>query len=224
MPTESTEKHLKKEFHLTLSKFVHEIRNPVALISSELQLMASAHPKLCSYEQWDSLMDNLEYIKELLNEFSDYNNAEKISPVPVNINEFLNTIISCEKTTMSYLGITLETHMEEIHDKVLLDRVKMRQALLNLLRNACESIEQPKGKIIVSLTREKNKICISIKDNGCGMTDEQREKIFSPFVSYKTAGTGLGLAVTKDIILAHKGSIDVISSPGHGSTFRIFLG
>ena len=63
MQTITTEKKLKEEFSFTLSRLSHEIRNPISLISSELQLMASSHPELCSYRQWDNLMDNLEYVK-----------------------------------------------------------------------------------------------------------------------------------------------------------------
>lgn len=146
MQAETATAQLKKEFQFTLSKLSHEIRNPIALINSELQLMASSHPELCSYQQWDSLMDNLEYIRELLNELSDFSHAGTISPVPVNPKEFLSTVLSCEKNTLEYLGITLETHLEDISFPIFLDRVKMRQALLNLIRNASESIEHPKGK------------------------------------------------------------------------------
>ena len=65
----------KKELQMTLSKFTHEIRNPVALIQSELQMLASAHPELNSYDGWYGIMENLEYIRELLNELSRYNNG-----------------------------------------------------------------------------------------------------------------------------------------------------
>ena len=78
----------KKELQMTLSKFTHEIRNPVALIQSELQMLASAHPELNSYDGWYGIMENLEYIRELLNELSRYNNAEHLSPVQTDITSF----------------------------------------------------------------------------------------------------------------------------------------
>lgn len=129
MQAETATAQLKKEFQFTLSKLSHEIRNPIALINSELQLMASSHPELCSYQQWDSLMDNLEYIRELLNELSDFSHAGTISPVPVNPKEFLSTVLSCEKNTLKYLGITLETHLEDISFPIFLDRVKMQAGI-----------------------------------------------------------------------------------------------
>lgn len=83
----------KKELQMTLSKFTHEIRNPVALIQSELQMLASAHPELNSYDGWYGIMENLEYIRELLNELSRYNNAEHLSPVQTDITLLLKSII-----------------------------------------------------------------------------------------------------------------------------------
>ena len=79
MCNDNTVDKLKNEFHYTLSKFSHEIRNPLTLISSGLQMIASAHPEVQDYKQWDDIMDNLDYVKELLNEFSTFNNAGRIN-------------------------------------------------------------------------------------------------------------------------------------------------
>ena len=223
MQTITTEKKLKEEFSFTLSRLSHEIRNPISLISSELQLMASSHPELCSYRQWDNLMDNLEYVKELLNELSDFSHAGTVHLTPTNPKEFLNTVLSCEKTMLDYLGITLETHIEDISGNVLLDRIKMRQVMFNLIRNSCEAIDHTRGKITVALCQTDSGICISVQDNGCGMTKEQLSNIFRPFITYKSDGTGLGLAVTSEIINAHHGQLKVSSVPGQGSTFCIYL-
>lgn len=224
MQANTTAEQITNEFQLTLSKFAHEIRNPIALINSELQLLASSHPELAGYTQWDDLMDNLDYVKELLNEFSSYNNAGRLSLQPVNPGEFLRGILSCEKPVLDYLGISLKTDISDSPPQLPIDRIKMRQALLNLLRNARESISHADGQITVCLKNTDNYTCISIKDNGCGMTQEQLKNIFSPFVTSKSTGTGLGLAITEQIIKAHGGYINVTSCPDQGSTFEIILG
>lgn len=69
----------KKEFQSTLSMFSHEIRNPLALITSELQMLSDHHPQLCLDEHWDNIMENLNYIRELLDEISRYQNAGHLS-------------------------------------------------------------------------------------------------------------------------------------------------
>ena len=214
----------KNTMQMTLSKLSHEIRNPLTLINSELQLIEISHPEVCSCPQWEDVMDNLEYIKELLDQLSDYSNAGRLSLSSVDPGEFLNSVLSCEKRVLNYLGIQLDTEIPDTLPPILLDRVKMRQALLNLLRNARESISGPQGSISVQMKPEPSGISIFIRDNGCGMTLEQQQKIFHPFTTFKDGGTGLGLSITKQIIQAHGGNIKVSSTPGIGTIFHIFLG
>ena len=98
MQTENTAEQLKKEFQMTLSKLGHEIRNPIALIVSELQLMASSHPEICTWQGWDSLTDNLDYVRELLNQISDFSHAGTISPIPTNPTDFLRQVSPTKNT------------------------------------------------------------------------------------------------------------------------------
>lgn len=224
MKADTTAEQLKKEFQFTLSRFSHEIRNPIALISSELQLVADSHPELAGSDGWEDIMDNLDYVTELLNELSSYNNASRISLTDTDMKAYLEQVLSTVRPTLNYLGITLETDLSCALPVLPIDRVKLRQALLNLLRNAQESISHPGGRIRFCASPYQNGICICIQDNGCGISREQLANIFTPFVTFKPAGTGLGLAVTKQIIEAHKGHIEVESVLYQGSTFRIFLG
>lgn len=216
--------HKQEEFQTTLSKISHEIRNPLALVSSELQMLVSHHPEVSSYDGWDDALDNLEYIRELLNQLSNYANAWRLNLVPTDVSRFLYSVVKTFSPTLDYLGISLETDISPGLPKIALDRVKMRQALLNLLRNAQEALPLSSGKILVQAAAVQGQICISICDNGCGMTDEQIQTLFTPFVTYKSGGTGLGLAITQQIIKAHNGRITVESRPGQGTSFRIFLG
>lgn len=224
MQANTTAEQLKEEFQLTLSKFSHEIRNPIALINSELQMLASSHPEVTTFDCWEDLMDNLEYVKELLNELSNYNNSGRVSLTPTNLRDYLHTVIASVKPTLDYLGIVLEIGISNSLPMLPIDRVKLRQVLLNLLRNAQESISHSQGKIIFRAEPVPSGICISVEDNGCGMELQQQKDIFSPFVTSKPTGTGLGLAVSKQVIDAHGGHIEVSSTPGQGSVFCIFLG
>lgn len=224
MQATTTAKQQEKEFQFTLSKLSHEIRNPIALISSELQLMVSSHPEIASYEGWDDIIDNLEYVKELLNELSDYNNAGKLTLYPTELRPFLHSVLASFKPTLDYLGISLKTDIPSHLPRFALDQVKMRQALFNILRNAQESISHPHGIIRVQVILLQDSLCISICDNGCGITQDQQQEIFTPFVTFKTGGTGLGLPITQQIIEAHGGHLEISSTPGQGTEVRIFLG
>ena len=173
---------------------------------------------------WDDITDNLEYVRELLNDLSDYNNADRLTLTDTDLRSYLETILSGVKTTLDYLGITLKTDISHSLPTLPLDRVKLRQAILNLLRNAEESISHPHGEILIRAYPVSEGVCISIQDNGCGINAEQLPDIFTPFVTSKSNGSGLGLSVTRQVIKAHGGHIEVESTPGQGSTFRIFLG
>ena len=140
------------------------------------------------------------------------------------LRSYLETILSGVKPTLDYLGITLKTDISHSLPTLPLDRVKLRQAILNLLRNAEESISHPHGEILIRAYPVSEGVCISIQDNGCGINAEQLPDIFTPFVTSKSNGSGLGLSVTRQVIKAHGGHIEVESTPGQGSTFRIFLG
>lgn len=224
MQVNTTAKQQEKEFRFTLSKLSHEIRNPLALVSSELQMIVSSHPEIAAYEGWDDIMDNLEYIKELLNELSDYNNAGKLTLHPTDLYTFLYSILASYKPTLEYLGIKLEADIPSHLPTIPLDQTKMRQALLNLLRNAQEAISHPQGKIKVQAKILPDGIRISICDNGCGITHSQQPDIFTPFVTFKSGGTGLGLPITRQIIEAHGGHLEISSVPDQGTEVRIFLG
>ena len=117
--------------------------------------------------------------------------------------------------------------MTDIPDSLpvmMLDQIKIRQMLLNLLKNAWEAVPVPGGKITVSACPQNPGISINIQDNGCGISPEQQATIFQPFFTTKESGTGLGLPIVKQIAEAHNGSISLESSPDHGTIFHIFLG
>ena len=217
-------KQQKQEFHFTLSKFSHEIRNPLALISSELQMMAGSHPEVRDFSEWNDILDNIDHIRCLLDELSGYQNAERLYPTETDFILCLNSILNSFRPALDYLGITLKTCIPCSHPPLNLDQTKIRQAFLNLLRNAQESIQNPHtGVIQVTASAGPGGFSVSVRDNGCGMTASQMEKIFCPFVTYKPGGTGLGLAVTRQIIEAHHGTLTVTSTPGKGSCFTVFL-
>jgi signal transduction histidine kinase len=103
---------------------------------------------------------------------------------------------------------------------------QVNQVLLNLLTNASQAIDKPRGLIGVATRREgADRIAIEVSDNGRGMTAEVLPKIFDPFFTTKDVGkgTGLGLTIAYKIVTQHGGRIDVRTEPGTGSTFTVIL-
>ena len=177
MCNDDTVNELKKDFHYTLSKFSHEIRNPLTLINSGLQMIASAHPEVEDYEHWDDVMDNLSYVRELLDELSAFNNAGRVKPEATDTGMYLKTVLSSVKPTLDYLDIRLVTDIPNDLPTLMLDRIQIRQMLLNLLKNAWEAVPVPGGQISVTAFTEKSGICINIQDNGCGISPQELENL-----------------------------------------------
>ena len=132
----------KKEFQSMLSTFSHEIRNPLALITSEMQMLSDSQPQLCFNEHWDNIMENLNYIRELLDELSRYQNAGHISLVQTDLSVCLDRITSSFRPALDYLGISFETDIPRDLPQISLDQTKIRQALLtfSVMRRNLSSI------------------------------------------------------------------------------------
>jgi signal transduction histidine kinase len=118
--------------------------------------------------------------------------------------------------------IGIETDIRAIDKDILVDPQMLKSALLNILINAMEA-SQEKGKIRVSLGEDNGWIVISIGDRGEGMPLEVLDRVFDPYFSTKSSGTGLGLSLTKNIIEKHEGNISIESKPGEGTLVTVII-
>ena len=221
MSEEKRIEQLEKEFDFTLSKISHEIRNPVTLINSFLQILEEKCPEVTHSGCWEDIWDNMEYLKTLLNELSSYNNAKKLHLTAAYMDVLLEKVIASVRPTLDYLDIHLEYRICHPLPVMNIDETKLRQALLNLIRNAQEALS-PGGHIKITGSCRDSNCVISISDDGPGIAPEHMDTIFDPFVTHKENGSGLGLAITKNIVTAHHGEIQVTSSP-QGTTFTLLL-
>jgi len=105
---------------------------------------------------------------------------------------------------------------------VSLDPLLLKQALMNLLKNAVEA--SPEGESIeMEIYSRPRRLLIEVRDHGCSFPPGKRQEIFQPFFTTKSGGTGLGLAIVQKIVQAHQGEIEVLENGGKGSIFRISL-
>ena len=107
-------------------------------------------------------------------------------------------------------------------DTVTVDPERMYGVVLNLLRNAWQAMREP-GQITVRVHGDGDGVALSVRDTGCGMTEEVRRNLFSPFFTTKETGTGLGLSIVRKVVEAHGGSIEVESEPGVGSVLTVHV-
>lgn len=213
---------LQAQHQFTLSQISHEIRNPVALINSFLQLLETHHPELSQDYCWDKIMENMDFLKALLNEFSTFNNSGKLRMQQLELTPLFREIITSVRPSCQKQNISIALEVASSIPPVYADKTKIQQLILNLLRNSMEAINT-QGSIICTLKSDGKNVHISVKDTGEGIPDDYRSTLFEPFITHKQEGTGLGLAICKRIVLAHNGTISYISMPHKGTEFKILL-
>lgn len=203
--------------HMDISTISHEIRNPLTLIYSTLQMIEASNPEVLNIRHWSDLHSDIEYMKQLLEELSAYNNGQRLSPSSTDFDIFL------KKISLSFASSIIETDIEFISriepelPVMPADSIKLREVLLNLLGNARDAVlihqSTYSPQIHFHAWKEHSNLIISISDNGCGIAPEHLSSVFEPFVTYKSSGTGLGLPLSRRIIEAHGGTLTVHSEP-----------
>lgn len=218
---------LLKSHQMTLSTISHEIRNPLTLVYSTLQLIESQHPEVHSFKHWNDLHQDIEYMKVLLEELSSYNNGERIRLETVDTNRFFKTLALSFATSLIDTDIEFASKIEPNLPAIQVDVVKLKECLLNLLGNAKDAVSHiaPISDALISFQVYTcpDGIKIIVTDNGCGIPEEDLPTIFEPFVTHKQGGTGLGLAIAYRIVKAHGGTLQAESVPGIGTSFSLTL-
>ncbi|MBK9190420.1 MAG: GHKL domain-containing protein [Crocinitomicaceae bacterium] len=210
----------------------HEIKNPLTPMKLSIQHLkrsinlADDDSKEKLERVTKSLIDQIDALTQIANEFSNFAKMPKASENELDLKEILRNAATVFADSDEYeFSIELESDKPAIiwADKDLLLRV-----FNNLIKNATQAVKpqedfEGSGKVEVSLEETADYFVVAIKDNGIGISDSQREKIFVPYFTTKSTGTGLGLAMTKQIIENHGGKIWFESIPGEGTTFYVSL-
>lgn len=211
-----------KEDSLELSKMFHEIKNPLALINSSLQLIESDHPEVHSFRFWDQTMEDVAALRRLIDELSTFQKGDLVSPKLINLFDFTEDLLESTAAFLMETGTPL-TYESSIDDLDFYgDEVKLRQAVVNLLKNAAESTPPGKG-ITLKISADESNLSLSVIDEGCGIPKDQLSRIFEPFHTTKPYGTGLGLPIVKKIVESHHGKLSIHSVEGVGTTVRVLL-
>jgi two-component system, LuxR family, sensor kinase FixL len=152
----------------------------------------------------------------------------EIQPESLNLGRLLHEVLTLARSTLAKDNVHTEVHVDSGIPAVQGDRVEVQQILLNLIFNACESMSAiPAGdrriEIVAVLEPNSGVVRTSVLDRGGGIADEQLERIFEPFFTTKEGGLGLGLAVCRSIILAHKGRLWVTNRADGGAAFHFTL-
>ncbi|WP_192349690.1 hybrid sensor histidine kinase/response regulator [Algoriphagus sp. Y33] len=224
----------KEEEELNLKKFsstgriarllAHEVKNPLTTILLSADQLHMELPESVLTESGD-LIDvirrNCDRINHLVTQLLDSTRFTELDAKSLSINTLLDEALEHVQDRIEFKGISiLKQYQTDICD-IQVDGEKVKIALINLIVNAIEAMDERTGKLLLK-TSVKNKQCrIEIRDNGEGIPKENLERLFEPFFTSKATGSGLGLTNTQNIILSHGGSIRVKSEVGKGTTFLI---
>lgn len=220
--THMHKKNTVSEDSLELSKMFHEIKNPLTLINSSLQLIESDHPEVKDFRFWNQTMKDIQNLRLLIDDLSSFQKSNVLNKTKINLFDFTEDLLESTESYLLETGtpLTLESTIDDLD--FYADDGKLRQAIINLLKNAAESSEAG-SPIALRMTADEKHLHISVADRGCGISKEQLAHLFEPFHTTKSYGTGLGLPIVKKIIESHNGTISIDSIEGAGTTFHIRL-
>jgi signal transduction histidine kinase len=201
----------------------HEINNPLAgilLYSTNLAKKVLEDGPL--KEGLEVIINETIRCKTIIQELLEFSQEKEPKKALSNINDIIEKALSILENEFRLQHIIVEKELSSDMQDMLLDVNLMEQVFVNILLNAVEAIKD-KGVITISSQMVPNQLYgkIEIADNGCGIPPENLGKIFEPFFSTKTKGTGLGLAVSYGIVQNHQGEIQVLRQPERGTRFIV---
>ena len=202
----------------------HEVRNPLTninLSADQLLIKTDGHPESASLIEM--IQRNSNRINALITDLLNSTKFTELFPQKISIKKVLDETLELAEDRMSLRNIkVVKEYAADIGD-VSVDVEKIKIALLNILVNAIEAVENDKGILKIKTETKAGKCVVTISDNGVGIDKESLLRLFEPYFTSKSKGTGLGLTNAQNIILNHNGSIYAESGKGKGTSFIISL-
>jgi signal transduction histidine kinase len=226
---EKLREELRRSEHLAslgklLAGVAHEIRNPLAGIRSTVQLWERLPDTTRTPSSMNAVIQAVDRLNAIVTRLLYFARADGAERESVSINPMILETLELLSAQSSAQGVTLEHPLQDGLPAVLGSANALRQVFLNLATNALQAM--PGGGCLRVGTRllcEKHQVEICFVDTGTGITPEDLPHVFDPFYTTRPEGTGLGLALCQEIVQQHGGKIELTSSVGVGSSFRVLL-
>ncbi|MBU6411170.1 MAG: hypothetical protein KGR98_12355, partial [Verrucomicrobia bacterium] len=211
--------HLK-EMNLAAAGLAHETRNPLNIIRGMAQMLSKEPGAPAEIrDRSRAIVDQADKVTAQLNEFINYSRPREVRRAAVSLNAAAQEIARTLGHDIEEKKVRLEVAGEPV--TVEADEQLLRQALFNLALNAIQAVDQ-NGRIQI-LTQRVGAAgaALEVRDDGPGVPPERRQEIFKPYFTTQQKGTGLGLAVVQQIVLAHGWEIECLANDPKGARFRI---
>lgn len=202
----------------------HEVRNPLTNINLAAEQLKESNK---ATEENTMLLDMVKRNSLRINQLiSDLLNATKFSELKfekTSLNDILDQALELAEDRISLEHTKVEKNYANDICDIEVDEEKIKIAFLNIIVNALEAMEPGNGVLKITTERMGRQCRVTFDDNGKGMNEEEMSKLFEPFFTSKDKGNGLGLTNTQNVILNHKGKIEVESIEGKGTVFTVIL-
>jgi two-component system sensor histidine kinase HydH len=208
--------------------FIHEIKNHLSTLGLNLQLLVEdfADPQSPrerkALTRVQKLQGECQRLVDLANDFLRFARVKDVERSPADLAEVVGEMLDFFGPTAQAHRIDIKCFIPADLPQVGLDRELFKQALLNLFLNGQQAMPEG-GELTIQAATAEGDVVLYLIDTGQGMSPEVLSKVFQPFYTTRSGGTGLGLATTRRIVEAHGGSIAVQSEPGRGTRFTIRL-
>ena len=225
----SSEESLRKSERLTTlgtlaAEIAHEIRNPLMVVrllfdSLELSEEADIHQA----KDLSIIREKLDHLDQIAGRILDFGKSREAFRVQCKIHEIMNDAALLVRLKLDQSQVTLTMNNLGFDCLVFVDKGQIQQALLNLILNALGAMPDG-GHLTLETSVEDGKwVRILVKDTGGGISEEFQQRIFDSFLTARVGGTGLGLTISKRILRAHDGDLELMESSSQGTVFRISL-
>jgi len=210
-------------------RLAHELNNPIFPLQTTVENLQRAKEQ--NPEQFEEvfrestgiLLSEIENLQSIVGRFSDFAKMPPPELGPVNLNDIVRGVARLFESQFRAVGrppITSELHLDEHLPTIQADSALLHRAIENLVLNAMDAMPGG-GVLMLRTTHENGNVHLEISDTGKGLTQEESERLFTPYYTTKQHGTGLGLAIAQSVVSDHGGRISVESESGVGTSFHI---
>ena len=211
--------HLR-EMNLAAAGLAHETRNPLNIIRGLAQIISKQPAAALEIQQKSrEIINEADKVAAQLNEFINYSRPREVRRSALALASLVNEVARALSYDVEEKAIRLEIKGESL--TIEADEQMLRQALFNLLLNAIQAVDRNGEVEVIAQHSSATEAVLEVRDNGPGVPPERRTEIFKPYFTTQKTGTGLGLAVVQQIVLAHGWEIECAGNEPKGALFRI---
>jgi signal transduction histidine kinase len=211
--------HLR-EMNLAAAGLAHETRNPLNIIRGLAQMISKQSGTAAEIQRKSrEIIDEADKVAAQLNEFINYSRPREVHRAKLALGSVVNEVVRALTYDLQEKKISLQIKGEQL--SIEADEQLLRQALFNLLLNAIQAADGSGEIQIAAEKRNATEAVLEVRDNGPGVPPDRRTEIFKPYFTTQTKGTGLGLAVVQQIVLAHGWEVECLANEPRGAVFRI---